>query len=90
MQPIWRERFSAQEVIREFQVVTSGGGAEFGRAAIRHGQHRHAIGQPIAARGRVYEFFRDDGSTRGTRSPRERTRRRGPWKGSTAGRTNSA
>jgi len=51
--------FFSEEVIREFQVVTSGGVAEFGRASsgvlsvvTRSGTNRHS--------GRVYEFFRDD------------------------------
>jgi hypothetical protein len=51
--------YLSQEVVREFEVVTSGGGAEFGRASsgtisvvTRSGTNRHA--------GRVYEFFRND------------------------------
>jgi hypothetical protein len=51
--------FFSEEVIREFQVVTSGGVAEFGRASsgtvsvvTQSGTNR--------AQGRVYEFFRDD------------------------------
>ena len=46
-------------MIREFQVVTSGGTAEFGRASSRDDQHRDAVGhQP--PRGRAYGFFRGD------------------------------
>jgi hypothetical protein len=51
--------FFSEEVIREFQVVTSGGVAEFGRASsgtisvvTQSGTNRHT--------GRAYEFFRDD------------------------------
>src|SRR5262245_20629967 len=51
--------FFSEEVIREFQVVTSGGVAEFGRASsgtisivTQSGTNR--------VLGRVYEFFRDD------------------------------
>jgi hypothetical protein len=51
--------FFSEEVIREFQVVTSGGGAEFGRASsgtinvvTQSGTNQ--------VQGRVYEFFRDD------------------------------
>jgi hypothetical protein len=49
----------SQEVVREFEVVTAGGGAEFGRASsgtisivTQSGTNRRA--------GRVYEFFRND------------------------------
>ncbi|MGB7218105.1 MAG: carboxypeptidase regulatory-like domain-containing protein [Vicinamibacterales bacterium] len=49
----------SQEVVREFEVVTSGGAAEFGRASsgavsmvTQSGTNRMA--------GRVYEFFRND------------------------------
>jgi carboxypeptidase family protein len=49
----------AEDVVREFEVVTSGGGAEFGRASAgtisvvtQSGTNRNA--------GRLYEFFRDD------------------------------
>ena len=49
----------SQDVVREFEVITSGGGAEFGRASAgtisvvtQSGTNDHA--------GRVYEFFRDD------------------------------
>src|SRR5439155_8227951 len=51
--------FFSEEVIREFQVVTSGGGAEFGRASsgtisvVTQSGTNHV-------RGRLYEFFRDD------------------------------
>jgi hypothetical protein len=51
--------FFSEEVIREFQVITSGGIAEFGRAssgtisiATRSGTNQ--------TRGRLYEFFRND------------------------------
>src|SRR4051812_10313926 len=51
--------YLSQEVVREFQVVTSGGGAEFGRASsgtisvvTQSGTNRNA--------GRAYEFFRND------------------------------
>src|SRR5262245_61834143 len=51
--------YLSQEVVREFEVVTSGGGAEFGRASsgtvsvvTRSGTNRHT--------GRAYEFFRND------------------------------
>jgi hypothetical protein len=51
--------YFAEDVIREFQVVTSGGVAEFGRASAgiinivtQSGSNTH--------RGRVYGFFRDD------------------------------
>ena len=51
--------YLSQEVVREFEVVTSGGGAEFGRASsgtisvvTQSGSNR--IG------GRAYEFFRND------------------------------
>jgi hypothetical protein len=51
--------YLSEEVVREFEVVTSGGAAEFGRAAAgavnvvtRSGTNRRA--------GRVYEFFRND------------------------------
>ncbi len=51
--------YYGEEVIREFQVVTSGGSAEFGRASAgtinivtRSGTNQ--------VRGRVYGFFRDD------------------------------
>jgi hypothetical protein len=51
--------YLSQEVVREFEVVTSGGGAEFGRASsgtisvvTRSGTNRNA--------GRAYEFFRND------------------------------
>ena len=51
--------FFSEEVIREFQVVTSGGVAEFGRASsgtisvvTQSGTNR--------VQGRVYEFFRND------------------------------
>jgi Carboxypeptidase regulatory-like domain len=51
--------YLSEEVVREFQVVTSGGAAEFGRASAgtvsivtQSGTNRHA--------GRVYEFFRND------------------------------
>src|SRR4051812_43234123 len=51
--------YLSQEVVREFEVVTSGGGAEFGRASsgtisvvTQSGTNR--IG------GRAYEFFRND------------------------------
>ena len=51
--------FLSEDVIREFQVVTSGGVAEFGRASsgtisvvTRSGTNRFS--------GRAYEFFRDD------------------------------
>ncbi|HEY2151419.1 MAG TPA: carboxypeptidase regulatory-like domain-containing protein [Vicinamibacterales bacterium] len=49
----------SQEVVREFEVVTAGGGAEFGRASsgtisviTQSGTNRY--------QGRAYEFFRDD------------------------------
>jgi carboxypeptidase family protein len=49
----------AEDVVREFEVVTSGGGAEFGRASAgtinvvtQSGTNRNT--------GRAYEFFRDD------------------------------
>ena len=49
----------SQEVVREFEVMTSGGGAEFGRASsgtisvvTQSGTNRYA--------GRAYEFFRND------------------------------
>ena len=51
--------YLSQEVVREFQVVTSGGGAEFGRASsgtinvvTQSGTNRSG--------GRAYEFFRND------------------------------
>ena len=51
--------YLSQEVVREFEVVTSGGGAEFGRASsgtisvvTQSGTNRPA--------GRAYEFFRND------------------------------
>jgi hypothetical protein len=51
--------FFSQEVVREFQVVTSGGMAEFGRASAgvvsvvtQSGTNK--------TQGRAYEFFRDD------------------------------
>src|SRR4051812_36090080 len=51
--------YLSQEVVREFEVVTSGGGAEFGRASsgtisvvTQSGTNRNA--------GRAYEFFRND------------------------------
>jgi hypothetical protein len=51
--------YLSQEVVREFEVVTSGGGAEFGRASsgtisvvTQSGTNRRT--------GRVYEFFRND------------------------------
>jgi carboxypeptidase family protein len=51
--------YLSQEAVREFEVVTSGGGAEFGRASsgtinvvTQSGTNRHA--------GRAYEFFRND------------------------------
>jgi Carboxypeptidase regulatory-like domain len=51
--------YLSQEVVREFEVVTTGGGAEYGRASsgtvsvvTRSGTNRHV--------GRVYEFFRND------------------------------
>jgi hypothetical protein len=51
--------YLSQEVVREFEVVTSGGGAEFGRASsgtisvvTQSGTNRNA--------GRLYEFFRND------------------------------
>ncbi len=49
----------SQDVVREFEVITSGGGAEFGRAAAgtisvvtQSGTNENT--------GRAYEFFRDD------------------------------
>jgi len=49
----------SQDVVREFEVITSGGGAEFGRAAAgtisvvtQSGTNQNT--------GRAYEFFRDD------------------------------
>src|SRR5690349_14472501 len=51
--------YLSQEVVREFEVITTGGTAEFGRAAsgtisvvTQSGGNRHA--------GRAYEFFRND------------------------------
>ncbi len=51
--------YLSQEVVREFEVVTAGGGAEYGRASsgtisvvTQSGTNRYA--------GRVYEFFRND------------------------------
>jgi hypothetical protein len=51
--------YLSQEVVREFEVVTSGGGAEFGRASsgtisvvTQSGTNRNG--------GRAYEFFRND------------------------------
>jgi hypothetical protein len=51
--------YLSEEVVREFEVVTSGGGAEFGRASsgtisivTQSGTNR--------TKGRVYEFFRND------------------------------
>jgi Carboxypeptidase regulatory-like domain len=51
--------YLSQEVVREFEVVTSGGGAEFGRASsgtvsvvTQSGTNRRM--------GRAYEFFRND------------------------------
>jgi hypothetical protein len=51
--------YLSQEVVREFEVVTSGGGAEFGRASsgtisvvTQSGSNRNS--------GRAYEFFRND------------------------------
>ena len=51
--------YLSQEVVREFEVVVSGGGAEFGRASsgtisvvTQSGTNRN--------RGRAYEFFRND------------------------------
>ena len=51
--------YLSQEVVREFEVVTSGGGAEFGRASsgtvsvvTQSGTNRNS--------GRAYEFFRND------------------------------
>jgi len=51
--------FFSEEVIREFQVVTSGGVAEFGRAS---GGTISVVTQSGTNRvqGRAYEFFRDD------------------------------
>jgi hypothetical protein len=51
--------FFSEEVVREFQVVTSGGVAEFGRAS---GGTISVVTQSGTNRtqGRVYEFFRDD------------------------------
>ena len=51
--------YLSQEVVREFEVITSGGGAEFGRASsgtisvvTQSGTNRNG--------GRAYEFFRND------------------------------
>jgi Carboxypeptidase regulatory-like domain len=51
--------YLSQEVVREFEVITTGGTAEFGRASsgtisvvTQSGGNRHA--------GRAYEFFRND------------------------------
>jgi hypothetical protein len=51
--------YFAEEVIREFQVITSGGTAEFGRASagIVNIVTRSGTNEP---RGRAYGFFRDD------------------------------
>jgi hypothetical protein len=51
--------FFSEEVIREFQVITSGGIAEFGRASsgIISVVTQSGTNRP---RGRVYEFFRND------------------------------
>jgi hypothetical protein len=50
--------FFSEEVIREFQVVTSGGGAEFGRASSGTISVVTQSGTNTF-RGRGYEFFRD-------------------------------
>ena len=65
--------YFSEEVIREFQVVASGGTAEFGRASTgiinvvtQSGTNQY--------RGRAYGFSATGVSTRGTRSPLERIR----------------
>ena len=59
MRPDLAGMYLSQEVVREFEVVTSGGGAEFGRASsgtisvvTQSGTNRNG--------GRAYEFFRND------------------------------
>jgi hypothetical protein len=49
----------AQDVVREFEVITSGGGAEFGRASAGTINVVTQSGTNDN-NGRVYEFFRDD------------------------------
>ena len=49
----------AEDVVREFEVVTSGGGAEFGRASAGTINVVTQSGTNTNT-GRVYEFFRDD------------------------------
>ncbi len=49
----------AQDVVREFEVITSGGGAEFGRAAAGTISVVTQSGTNDNI-GRAYEFFRDD------------------------------
>ena len=60
MPPILRARTSAEEVIREFQVVTSGGTCRVRPRLGRHHQHRHASPGTNQQRGRAYGFFRND------------------------------
>ena len=50
--------FFSEEVVREFQVVTSGGVAEFGRASGGTISVVTQSGNNLT--GRAYEFFRDD------------------------------
>ena len=52
--------FYSQEVIREFQVITSGGIAEFGRASAGTVNIAHSLGRRTAGRARAYGFLRDD------------------------------
>ena len=59
MRPDLAGTYFAEDVIREFQVVTSGGIAEFGRASAGI---VNIVTQSGAndLRGRAYGFFRDD------------------------------
>ena len=62
--------FLSEEVVREFQVITSGGVAEFGRASSGTVSIVTKSGTNQAA-GRAYEFFRDDAlDARNALSPR--------------------
>ena len=63
--------FLSEEVIREFQVITSGGVAEFGRASSGTVSVVTKSGTNQAT-GRAYEFFRDDAlDARNALSPRK-------------------
>ena len=69
-----RARFYSQEVIREFQVITSGGIAEFGRASAGIVNIVTQSGTNDWQRARLRLPARRRASTRATRSPRPRTR----------------